>query len=268
MDPDDAELGATLAAWLTAQAARDPRRLRFGARRHAYRLGPPLAVDVVAAFEADVGTVVPVAYRRFVTEVGHAGAGPFHGLWPLDHPQQRACARGAFDPDAPGVALYRGVIALGHVGCGQLALLVVQGAHAGEVWIDARAADAGVVRAVPDFTSYYRAWIDALTRDELLRGVAPPGACPLPRALSQYLAQYEARAGVAPGALAPAELRVAFTRLPVGAIRCEATGDDPFFAPGTSLDRCPNCALMLGQLEASGLAPDRVVEGENWPLAT
>lgn len=259
------EFATTLRAWLREAARADPHLRRFGARRHRYQLAPPLAPPRLDAIEATIGQPLPDAYRRFVGEVGGAGAGPFHGLWPLDHPTQLAHARGAFAPSAVGPASYRGVVALGHVGCGQLALLVIGGAHAGQVWIDARACAGTIAAVAPDFDAYYLAWVQALAHNQLVPGAAAPGACPLPRALSHYLGAIERRAGIAPGALDGEALRAAFAALPPAAIRCEASGDDPYLAAGSALDPCPTCAVMLARLEGVGLAPDRVAEGQSWP---
>ena len=267
MDRDDEldALAPTLAAWLDATARADPRRRRFGAARHGYRLAAPLAEVQVAALEATIGASLPPAYRAFVTTLGDGGAGPYYGVWPLAHPLQSALAAGEFAPAAPGRAAYRGVLGLGHVGCGQIALLIVRGAHAGEVWIDARGADGELRPVARDFGAYYSAWVQAVTHDQLLPGAVPPGACPLPRGLSDYLAGCERRWQVAPGALSIAQLRDALAALGPGAIRCEASGGDPFFAARVALDPCPACAVMIERLRGQGLNAEAVEAGEIWP---
>ena len=121
------------------------------------------------------------------------------------------------------------------------------------------------IALAPDFDAYYLAWIQAIAHNQLLPGAVAPGACPLPRALSHYLAGHERRQGIAAGTLGADAMRAAFVALPPGSIRCEASGDDPYFPDGTSLDRCPTCAAMLARLEGLGLAPDRVAEGQTWP---
>ncbi len=257
-----------LRAWAAHAATADARRRRFGARHHDYQWRAPVAEGRVAAIEAELGVALPAAYRRFVTALGDGGVGPYHGVMPLDHPVQLAAGRGAFDPDAiDGVALYRGVIGLGHIGCGQLAFLVVRtdapGAGAGEVWIDARAGGGGVLPIAPDFDVYYLAWITALAHNQLPRAFVAPGSCALPRSLSQYLGAIEARTGVAAGTLSADAMRAAFAALPIDAIRCEASGDDPFFRIGDALDPCPACEVLLANLEARGLPRDRVAAGEN-----
>lgn len=56
----------------------------FGASSHRYGLGPALTDVEVAQFERRLGVNLPTEYRHFVMEIGHGGAGPFYGLFPLD----------------------------------------------------------------------------------------------------------------------------------------------------------------------------------------
>lgn len=261
MSPDD-----DLRAWAADADKRDPRRRRFGARHHDYAWRAPLSEARVAAIEDELGVALPASYRRFVTTLGDGGVGPYQGVMPLDHPVQLTAARGGFASDAPGAALYRGVIGLGHVGCGQLAFLIVRSADpaagAGEVWIDARAGGGGVLPIAPDFDVYFLAWITALAHNQLPRAFVAPGACALPQSLSQYLGAIEARAGLQPGELGAPAMRAAFSTLPVDAIRCEASGDDPFFHAGDAIDPCAACEVLLENLAAHGLVRDRVAAGE------
>jgi hypothetical protein len=264
--PEDRDVA--LRAWVEHVAQADPNRRRFGARHHDYRWRPPLADARVAAIEDELGVALPAAYRRFVTALGDGGVGPYGGVMPLDHPVQRAAAAGEFRADArDGRALFRGVIGLGHIGCGQIAFVIVRsadpGALPGEVWIDARASGGGVDRIEPDFEAYYARWIAELTYNRLPRTFVAPGACALPAVLSQFLQAAELRAGVAPGTLAAPAMREAFAALPIDAIRLQANGDDPFFDDGDPIDPCPACEVLLTNLGAQGLARDRVKAGEN-----
>jgi len=260
--PPDEQVSA-LRAWAELSARTDPRRRRFGARQHDYQWRAPLAEARVVAIERQLGLGLPASYRRLVTELGEGGVGPYYGVMPLDHPVQLAAAEGEFRSDATD--LYRGVIGLGHVGCGQIAFVVVRSADpaagVGEVWIDARASDGGVVPIAPDVDVYFLAWITALAHSQLPRAFVEPGACALPRALSSYLAAIEARTNVSLGALDARAVRDAFAALPVDAIRCEAPGDDPFFAAGDAVDPCPSCERMLENLSGQGLSRDRVRAG-------
>jgi len=270
------ELGAALHAWLADASAHDRGLRRFGARHHRYRLAPPLPAARLDAIEAELGLRLPSEYRGLIAEVGDGGAGPYHGLMPLDHPVQRAVAHGEFPlaAAAPGAgpaelagrALYRGVVGLGHVGCGYVAFLVVRGAAAGQVWLDLRGAGEGVGPIHPDFTSYYRAWIARAARNQLPDGWVTPGRCALPAALSSYLAGRERAAGVPPGTLGDDALREALGALGPGAIRCAASGDDPFFDADEPIDPCPRCEQMIENLAARGLGRDRIAPGlPPWP---
>jgi len=55
----------------------------FGFEAHGFRMNPVLAESEAAAFEQDHKIVIPSDYRRFVTELGNGGAGPFYGVFPL-----------------------------------------------------------------------------------------------------------------------------------------------------------------------------------------
>lgn len=71
-------------ARLAAVRAADPDLELFGASRHRHRLGPALAGETVAAFEARHGVTLPMNYRSFLLQVGDGGAGPHYGLFPLN----------------------------------------------------------------------------------------------------------------------------------------------------------------------------------------
>ena len=253
----EGELGPTLRAWLAHVVDHDPGHRRFGARHHGYRLGPPLGEARVAAIEAGLGLALPADYRRFVAEVGDGGAGPYLGLMPLDHPLQQTVAAGSFTPEAP----YQGVIGLGHLGCGYLALLVVRGDAAGSVWLDLRGAEQGVVPAYPDFSAYYRDWIDHAAHARLPEPWVLAGRCALPAALSSYLGAVEERQGLAPGSLAGDALREALEGIGPGGIACSTAGDDPFFTAGEPIDPCVRCEQLIENLLPLGLRRDQIVPG-------
>ncbi|MEZ4367474.1 MAG: SMI1/KNR4 family protein [Kofleriaceae bacterium] len=252
---------------LAGLAAADARRRRFGAAAHAYRLRAPLTVARVAALEAAHGVRFPDDYRAFVAEVGDGGAGPGYGLVPLDHPRQQALLAGPCP--LPTVAArvdgnpWRGVVALAHLGCGQLALLVVDGPARGTVWIDARAVGAGVVPAADGFAAFFLDWLERAARGVGPRHPVPAATCTLPAALSGYLAQRELEAGVEPGSLAGAALREVLAAIPAGGVALAATGDDPIFARGAGLDPCITCCQLVETLGADGLAGDVVRPGSS-----
>ena len=293
------ESAETLRAWLRALAATDRGERRFGARQHHYRLAAPLGEERVRAIENELELRLPDDYRAYVTETADGGAGPYHGLLPLDHPVQRGCMRGTFaftapddavDCDDDGAsadergeasesgrghearvgergeakrarAVYAGVIGLGHVGCGQMALLVVRGEAAGEVWLDAREAEAGVGPIAPSFGAYLEDWVERTSRNELPRAIVPPGRCALPNALSAYLARHEDALGLARGTIGGEWLRAALAALGPHAIAVTASRGGPFFDRDQRLDPCPACEQLLENLRAQGLAADTVSHG-------
>ena len=266
------EAAQVLRSWLDALAAADPRGRRFGARHHRHARAAPLDEERVAAIERELGLRLPADYRALVTTIADGGDGPYHGLMPLDHPVQRACARGTFALTAPLDAratvadeardpIYAGVLGLGHVGCGQVAFVVVRGEAAGEVWLDAREAGAGVGPIAPDVTAYLEAWIERASANQLPRALVAPGHCPLASALSAYLARREDALGLARGTIGGDALRAALGALPAGAIAVRASRATPFFASGDALDPCAACEVLLENLRGAGLAADAVAPG-------
>ncbi|GAA2395661.1 hypothetical protein Cme02nite_56010 [Catellatospora methionotrophica] len=55
----------------------------FGADTHGFTLAPALSGDELADLETWLGVRLPDDYRRFLTEVGAGGAGPFCGVNPV-----------------------------------------------------------------------------------------------------------------------------------------------------------------------------------------
>jgi len=55
----------------------------FGASHHGFALNPPLPEKDVVAFERKYRIELPADYRRFLTEVGNGGAGPYYGMFRL-----------------------------------------------------------------------------------------------------------------------------------------------------------------------------------------
>lgn len=247
-----------LRGWLAHLVAHDPFFRRFGARHHRYVLAPPLGESRVAAIETQIGAALPDDYRRFVASVGDGGAGPYHGLFPLDHPLQ---LRLAAAPRTDRGEVYSGVVGLGHVGCGYMTFLVLRGPDAGQVWLDARAAGEGVHPIHADFTSYLRAWIACVATNRLPPAPVAAGVCALPSALSSYLAACEQRAGVAPGTLDGDALRTALGDIGDGGIATTTTGDDPFFAAGEPIDLCPGCEQLVDNLVPRGMRRTQIAPG-------
>jgi hypothetical protein len=247
------ELFATLREAVHALAAEDPRLRRFGAAQHRYQLAPPLEPAALAEVEHQLGAALPDELRAFAAEVGAGGAGPYYGLVPID----RAAAHVVAAP--PGAPWTRG-LPLAHLGCGYAAVVALDGAARGEIWIDARAID--VVRPIhPGFTAFVLDWIDRVAHARWLEAYVPPGVCPLPAALSGYLAHCEAELGLDASTLAGPALREALSRLGPSAIEIAADAAPALFADGDRVDPCVACAQLIDHLAADGLGKDVVAPG-------
>lgn len=172
---------------LAALAAADPAFTRFGAHRHRYRLGPALSQEDVAAFERLQGVTLPESYRRFLTEVGDGGAGPFYGLFRLDGSDMRDLDReeretaGFLATPFPHIEAWNphrqpsdawmddeeyfhprwvsGSLIIAEFGCGAFFRLVVTGPVRGRAWFDDRASDGGLTPG-HDFGDWYLRWLD------------------------------------------------------------------------------------------------------------
>lgn len=237
---------------VAALAAADPARRRFGAARHRYELAPPLSAEALAAVEARLGAALPDELRGFAGEASAGGAGPGHGVVPIDRAAGYAVT-------APAGAPWRRGLPVVDLGCGYAAIAVLDGDARGEIWIDARAI--GVVAPIHrGFTAFYLDWVDRLAHARWPEAHVPPGACGLAAALSGYLAHAEARAGVAPGTLGGDALRAALARLGPGAIAVTAEAS-PWFTDGDRVDPCLACARLVDNLTADGLATDAVAPG-------
>ncbi|GGU95268.1 hypothetical protein GCM10010502_56330 [Kitasatospora aureofaciens] len=168
---------------ITAKLARVPRlpaRGRsFGEERHGFYLGPPLTERQVSAFEAQHGVRLPAAYRRFLTEVGHDGAGPHYGLLPLtDWNVDGSTATGHLArpfPVEPAVRVgqdwwqrlgrprppFSGTMAITSQGCSYLTALVVTGPARGRVVnIDLDPERELFFSPDTDFLAWYERWLD------------------------------------------------------------------------------------------------------------
>jgi hypothetical protein len=238
---------------VAALAAADPARRRFGATRHRYALAPPLTEAAVATVEARLGAALPDEVRGFATGVAAGGAGPGHGVVPID----RAAG---FVIAGPARAPWRRGLPVADLGCGYAAVVALDGRARGEVWIDARAI--GVLAPThASFTALYLDWIDRLAHARWPDAYVPPGACALAAALSGYLAHCEAEAGVTPGTLAGPELARALSALGPGAIEVAAESTVAWFDDRDRVDPCIACARLLDNLAASGLGPGVVAPG-------
>lgn len=156
----------------------------FGSKSHGFTLGPPIAESHLRAFEDAHGVTLPADYRVFITQAGASGAGPYHGLLPLescdltlvdvaDAPDWLArpcCFAPGMPRDADTYAAatkdaidpFQGAIAIADQGCTYYAALVVTGPQRGRImYLDV---EGGVPYFVEneDFLSWYERWLDEL----------------------------------------------------------------------------------------------------------
>jgi hypothetical protein len=247
----------------------DAARRLFGARSHDYRLAPPLGEARVEEIERRAGVILPADYREFVATIGAAGAGPYHGLLPLDSRAQASAFAGDFagQPDTPFGAAdddagidgtgeadddVAGTLALAHLGCGYFSVLVVSGPARGSVWVDLRAAKAGLFPTHASFTDWYLDWLDHAVRGDVVLVDQVRGACSMPAALSSYFRGIEEREG-------QLDVPEAISRLDSGAIAISADTSNRYFDAGDPVDLCPWC---VGLAENLGLEPDQIAPGQ------
>ncbi|MDX2091635.1 MAG: SMI1/KNR4 family protein [Kofleriaceae bacterium] len=245
------DLASTVRETLARLAANDRPLRRFGAHAHRYELAAPTPF---AAVEAALATELPDDLRTFLADVGSGGAGPGYGWIPI------ARAVTALVEAPRGTTTWTRALPLAHVGCGYIALMPLDGAARGEVWIDARAIDL-VTTIAPTFSAWYLAWLDDLARGVLPPAFVPPGRCALAAALSGYLGACEERLGVPAGELVGEQLREVLGALGPGAVVIAAESSTAMFAPGDPVDPCLACAKLLDGLADEGLARDVVAAG-------
>lgn len=221
------ELADTIREALAALAESDRSLKRFGAAHHRYQLVPPDASS----------HPMPADLAAFVATVGRAGAGPGYGFLGVDKVTEKG-------------------LVVAHLGCGYAAVVALD---SGEVWIDAAAI--GVAKPIaPSFTAWYLDWIDHLAHNTLPEAHVPPGACPLPSALSGFLGIREQQLGLEAGTLAGPALREALTELGPHSIEIAAEAS-LIYTNGTRVDPCIACARLIENLAADGLRPDVIRPG-------
>ncbi|MFB7342814.1 SMI1/KNR4 family protein [Streptomyces hydrogenans] len=153
--------------------------------RHGFRLGPRVRPAEADAFEAEHHVELPAAYRTFLTGLGGSGAGPFHGLLPLEECRLYTMNRKPADggprgfthvshPDAQRGDLFLHVV---EMGCSDLCLVAVTGPLTGRVLTGN--ADGFLppnVSSARDFLGWYERWLDHLAdgRDDPALGLSSP----------------------------------------------------------------------------------------------
>ena len=185
--------------------AADPEFEVFGASRHRYALGPPVAIEVIRDFETRAGVALPEDYVAFLTRVGHGpsehwrlSAGPFYGLEPIpkelhagyleglaqaplisphmtDAEWEASDGRMMFwtwtdaDAAAPSDPLAAGLLCIGDQGCQSFTGLMLTGPYRGRV---VNANDDGCKPRFAfeaNFLDWYERWLD-----EVIAGLLGP----------------------------------------------------------------------------------------------
>jgi tetratricopeptide (TPR) repeat protein len=141
-------------------ARHDSRLALFGANTHQWRVELP-AAGQIEALEAQIDAPLPALWRRWVGELMGTRVGPFYGLAGIpDGEQAEALARpfvpGATSGESPVID---GVIPLSDHGCGYSDMLVANGPHAGEVWVDWRANGDPPAAWYPSLEAWLQAWL-------------------------------------------------------------------------------------------------------------
>jgi tetratricopeptide (TPR) repeat protein len=138
MDPDIARI---------VEKVHRARALGIEDEWHDHLLNPRLSEEARRAFEAAHDVLLPDGYRRFLTQAGNGGTGPFGGLLPLEDSEDlpQSGRPSYFVPElgtdlAPLAAsladdddLLRGTLLLATEGCGWTSLLIVAGPARGRV---------------------------------------------------------------------------------------------------------------------------------------
>lgn len=139
----------TIRAMLPELEKFDPSFELFGSDAHAYRLNAPINAQRLAGIEAEIGAPLPELYRRFLLEMGDGGAGPMHGVFPLDRSLEflatpRLLSRLSVPfqpPTAPPEDFENweefdppGQFALSEIGCGAFHVLILAGPERGHIW--------------------------------------------------------------------------------------------------------------------------------------
>jgi hypothetical protein len=213
-----------------------------GWAHHAGVIAAPLSEDRIRDVEAKIGEL-PSDYRDFLSLVGEFGAGPGYGLLSPVNGARYPVGGGNFtwtdgeEPKQPA----RAVLPLAHAGCGVVWLLVLSGAHRGEIWVDARSSDGKARRVASSFSAWYRDWLASAVRDAVPWLQWDAAYCATANVLSQIIEQVE-RDGVSRDSI-PAELA---RRLRPGSMAL-ASGGSEFFTAKTPLNPCHGCVAIAAR---------------------
>jgi tetratricopeptide (TPR) repeat protein len=144
-------------ARLCALAKADQRNAVFGAAGHQWSVCEVEAAELEAV-EAVAGRL-PEDWRLWISEVAGTGAGPFYGVLPLPNTDDPAHLGRPFFPETPEGEPVPGCLPLTDHGCGYQDLLVLNGPHRGEVWVDFREAEGPVVHWYRSTEAWFGAWL-------------------------------------------------------------------------------------------------------------
>ena len=141
---------------------------------------------------------------------------------------------------APTEGPLGGVLALADGGCACVWLLVLEGAHRGEVWVYPMGSDARARSVAPSFSAWYRAWLDSGVRD---RSAFVPwdGDCCAPAAV---LRQAYDRREPKYRDLDP----VAYFRIAKLSSLSITAPESPLFDGQERVDPCQSCTMLVERL--------------------
>ena len=135
-------------------AAIDRDRQVFGAANHHFAFASRLSETELAGVEARYGEL-PDEYRALVATLGAPAAGPYYGLLSPEPPEHADPTR-----ELGAVSPLDGTIVLAEQGCGGRSLLVIRGAHRGEVWSDWTREEGTLTPEAKSVYAWYEAWLD------------------------------------------------------------------------------------------------------------
>ena len=192
---------------LDAARLLDPSYALFGAKKHQYRLRPPLAPALIHEIETRHGLELPEDYVYFLTEIGDGGAGPDYGIdsfaeqfretgqrwlpryWaalgqpfeprpmePEEVEEYSIVTREGYEKDPSRYFIQevpeeedwsRGLLTLGTHGCQWDFTLVLTGPHRGRVFDTDN--EGGYGLAAESFTAYYEAWLSRISDPQYVK---------------------------------------------------------------------------------------------------
>ena len=153
----------------------------FGSNGHKYQLRACLTEEEVVEFESEHQIQLPEDYRRFLTEIGNGGIGPYYGIVSLEQSAKLLDLAPSnpviITPSLCGNDQYwheyfncdveqmlDGLLVLSHQGCTYYSMLIVNGNHYGQV-VNITEECAGVGPFFThdgSFIEWYERWLDEL----------------------------------------------------------------------------------------------------------